>query len=570
MDGENVEKIRASNIIWNSAGDYSFQSEVKAYDEDGRADLYFNYIIGAVHRYWDYELIQDYFDTLESRPHRELYMDLFWLGLENCAYLRGLGERPVLRSLRRRYAQGYMRRREMADLDADALDASHTDYTLDEIRTVHFRRALGEEAVASGLAQGVLSALEFPADVTEEQMGQRMDGLIKDYFEAGLLAPRERKRRRKHSIAFLKLGRSSFADYSMGLEFDEEMRRKNDAFSRLMKLPSMGPEARRSYVLGCYGESVLSEEETGAIERRLCTGIHGGCRLLYTRGEHISVPKRFSDVEKFRAAAKAQRDKNIKFYRANGEKNAAAISRLTNIIKNAVLINREPPSAHAEFGELDAPSAWRSLYLDDGRIFLRSRKDQQEEMCVDLMLDSSASQAGMQEIIAQQAYIIAESFTRCRIPVRIFSFCSDNEYTVLHTYREYRENDKNAEVFSYFASGCNRDGLAVRAAVDMIRGGEFQTKVLIVLSDGLPNDTQGISTGGAICDYLGLQGNNDTALEVRRGMQQGINVLCVFTGRDAHVQAAKRIYGHDMAYVRDRNRFADIVGVLIRKQLCEK
>ena len=44
------EKRRARNLIWNAAADYSFEPDFKAYDEDGRADLYWNSIIGACGR----------------------------------------------------------------------------------------------------------------------------------------------------------------------------------------------------------------------------------------------------------------------------------------------------------------------------------------------------------------------------------------------------------------------------------------------------------------------------------------------------------------------------------------
>ena len=52
------EKRRARNLIWNAAADYSFEPDFKAYDEDGRADLYWNSIIGAVP------------EELRSRDHR--------------------------------------------------------------------------------------------------------------------------------------------------------------------------------------------------------------------------------------------------------------------------------------------------------------------------------------------------------------------------------------------------------------------------------------------------------------------------------------------------------------------
>jgi hypothetical protein len=68
MQEENKEAKRADNIIWNASSDYSFNSEIKAYDESGKADLYLNYIIGAVHKYYNYP---PSFDFRYYRPNQD-------------------------------------------------------------------------------------------------------------------------------------------------------------------------------------------------------------------------------------------------------------------------------------------------------------------------------------------------------------------------------------------------------------------------------------------------------------------------------------------------------------------
>ena len=51
----------------------------------------------------------------------------------------------------------------------------------------------------------------------------------------------------------------------------------------------------------------------------------------------------------------------------------------------------------------------------------------------------------------------------------------------------------------------------------------------------------------------------DTALEFRFARQLGIMVLGVFTGKEQDLMAEKLIYGKDFAYIKDINRFADLV-----------
>ena len=61
MDILDSEKRRARNLIWNAAGDYSFEPDFKAYDEEGRADLYWNSIIGAARKNYGAEVIDGLF-----------------------------------------------------------------------------------------------------------------------------------------------------------------------------------------------------------------------------------------------------------------------------------------------------------------------------------------------------------------------------------------------------------------------------------------------------------------------------------------------------------------------------
>ena len=120
-------------------------------------------------------------------------------------------------------------------------------------------------------------------------------------------------------------------------------------------------------------------------------------------------------------------------------------------------------SMKSDSGKLITEKAWRTL-LNDDRIFLRSIKDEIPDMSVDIMLDASASQLNRQEIIAEEGYIIAESLTRCKIPVRIYSFCNMRDYTIVNLFRDYDEKGSNDKIFNYYAAGFNRDGMALRTA----------------------------------------------------------------------------------------------------------
>jgi len=121
-----------------------------------------------------------------------------------------------------------------------------------------------------------------------------------------------------------------------------------------------------------------------------------------------------------------------------------------------------------------------------------------------------------------------------------------------------------------FASGENRDGLAVRATHDSMLNRQETHKILILLSDGKPCNIN-VSRPGMRnpSDYTGEKAVKDTAFKIRRAKALGISVLGIFAGNFEDVPAEKKIFGKGFAYIRDISNFSHIVGVYLRRQLEE-
>ena len=221
-------------------------------------------------------------------------------------------------------------------------------------------------------------------------------------------------------------------------------------------------------------------------------------------------------------------------------------------------------------GKMDSGRIWRYRAVEDKHVFLKRGSAEVGGLTVDILLDASASQINRQETISTQAYIIAESLTNCGIPVRVYSFCTKMQFTVITLFRNYDETNNNQKIFNYIATGCNRDGLAIKTAVRMIEETDDEHKLLIVLSDAKPLDTQIINDDSRLLaehDYTDTPAVLDTAVEVRKGRNQGISVLCVFTGLDEDLPAARKIYGNNFVRIKSPDRFADMVGLLIQNEL---
>ena len=190
---ENQEQ-RAKNIIWNAAGDYTFPPDFEAFDADGEADLYFNCIIGSVHRFYDYSLLHDLFLRMGRMPEAELYRSLLWLGLEQCTYEKALPDRPVLSQLRILYARKVVDRA-----------CSYWDQDLfDRLNTAHFAYILGEKARLGRKEKRLLAALEFAPSMNTEEIVEAMCGLLKDFFRCRLPRLDEKNLRFRFPVRFRK------------------------------------------------------------------------------------------------------------------------------------------------------------------------------------------------------------------------------------------------------------------------------------------------------------------------------------------------------------------------------
>jgi hypothetical protein len=567
MKDQSREEQRAFNIVWNASADYAFRPEYEAYDGRGSADLYWNYIYGAVRKFYDYPLLECFFNVLKKDHDHGFYESLTWLGLENCAYEKGKKERPVLEDLRRSYAKNVL----------DKEDAASYYYLVEEIKTARCMKILGEVPIVKERVAWLLNDLELDESMSTEQIVLRMNEIINTYFPFNHVHNKRNllnsmfsgKNSLQFGMPFQKFYSLRSSNYSRDFDAGEKKENKNKLRSQWRQFMDRRDQKKRENIQNLYGASILSDSQIKAIEQTLCVGTHKKCHLHFTRGEYDANKYINRVVNEKQNVVIKQSEKNRQYYQKSITRNNNSIVKLTNMIRNTMLVNFES-NYRSETGKLEAGKIWRNIYLFDSKVFLRNRMDAIGNITVDIMLDASGSQMNRQEIIAAQGYIIAESLTRCQIPVRVYSFCTNSNFTIFKLFRDYFEVDKNEQIFNYHSSGCNRDGLAIRTAVHLMDDSPCEYKMLIILSDVKPIDPQGISAGESKADqycYADAPGIDDTALEVRIGRQKGISILSVFTGLDEDIPAAKRIYGHNFVRIKSPEKFADMVCILIQNEL---
>lgn len=575
---QKTEKRRANNLIWNAAKDYSLRPDLQVYDENGHASLYWNTVIGAVHRHYDYAEINKLRQSFKGTTYEFLYENLLWLALEHCTYAREVEDRTILANLRQNCARHIV----------DRNQKQHRDCMFDRIETAHFQHVLGETVQLPAAYESLVNQLEpVPTLSTMELMVQLrrvfedilpMAKLDEDTVEVPKKTFRTFFSRKKPSQARLELfavrdfgigisNRSSHDDSLDGTDKSE----KHFKF-HLPTVQSQSVDGMREYMETYFGQSMYTKQETTQLERSLCQKTHEGCHLHFTRGGAVLKGKAGGFAAYQRKSAVKQIAKNKEAFLNDYAKNHMAILRLTHLIRNSMLVNLQSAYTKTSAGRLNAGKVWRSLYLNDSKVFQRYQQDNIGNLTVDILLDGSTSQLDRQERVSVQAYIIAESLSRCHIPVRVYSYCSMSGFTVINLFRDYGEPERNDNIFNYFTTGCNRDGLAIRTAHHLLKHSQNDNRLLIILSDAKPNDVKKVKTPGdppLYRNYADDIGIRDAAAEVRAAKRDGISVISVFTGKDENVPAAKRIYGRNFARIKSVDQFADTVGLLIQNQMLD-
>ena len=349
-------------------------------------------------------------------------------------------------------------------------------------------------------------------------------------------------------------------------EQDKEEEHRQKAKRKVVVITEEAAAKMYSYMELNYGKSYLTRQEQERINQKLCRGAHADCSLYFTDG--ILQNPVLANAQYVNA--KRHVEKNKRLFMNSGNMLARNIEHLSDELKRSLNRRNEPEDSMAWSGEILPRMLWKVGRKEDpGKLFKKTILRNHSEFVVDILMDASGSQRDRQGQVALQAYIISESLSNNRVPHRIMSFCSFWDYTILQRFREYDSpREENKRIAEFVTSSNNRDGLAIRAAGDSLLQRPEDGKILIVLSDGKPNDViVNRPNSRNPKPYYGDYAVKDTAFEVRKLRSSGVCVLGVFTGEEKDLAAEKKIFGKDFAYIRNIESFSQVVGRYLRKLL---
>lgn len=575
---------RVNNLAWTVSGMYDEDIDSSEKDYSSKdVSLYFGIIAGARRKYLDWDIIKKYLiSRIKKSYNKDILYTLIELVLNSIVEDKVINERPGVAEIR---SKAYK----------DVLvnySKIHKEDILQTLRYTFILQAMDRHPVVDGLTRRIIRDIKA-IDCNDDLMTilKRLDEIYLTYFEVIINSQMENSQVSEKDIENVNVDFDTFSDFMYEeLYMDEEtetIESEINNISNSMLVENLGEMgdgdlekspnriiyvdevmAQKIYdkVGYYYGKTFLSESEVKKIETKHCRGIHEGCRIHFTDGVLRSECNNAFQLK----YVTRQKENNLYKYRDNIKLHKRSINKLKESISRILVEENDIDRIYSDGGTICANRAWRIGRSNNTKVFYKDIRNEKGKYVIDILLDASGSQSRNQFNVAIQAYIIAMALTSVGIPNRVMGYLSFLDYTILKRYRNYNDNINSCEnIFEYFSAGNNRDGLAIKATCDDLIEREEENKILIVLSDGKPNDVKiGKDRSRSLrgeASYKGIIGVKDTALEVRKARKQGILVLGVFTGKESDLDAEKMIYGKDFIYTKDIERFADIVAMYLKK-----
>ena len=524
---------RIKNLVWTVSKDYCLEAkpDADAFMRSKDAAFYDAIKQGAFAYYYDKEEFSMYIvKKIYCEADEQALMNLAQMAIDMAVHLKITEERPGVEQIRRRAFE------DVLDQDFHKLVSSLPG----KVKAALMRGSLtGDWSSERRISWAVdkIRSLENAGDTMQiiETVDELYNSLIDREFE------------KKHGTLehVLAVTMEELAGYDWNDFMEEEAAEEylEQISNRMTATGEEDPEEQQkrkrrastvilnkedidkmySYMELNFGKSYLSEADQKKADRKLCRGAHADCSLYYTEG----ILKNPVKVNAQYVNAKKQADRNRLVTKRN-------IEIMTNELRHSLIQRSEIETISSDYGQLVPSRLWKAGRCEPRKLFEKLNKKDNSDFVVEILMDASGSQRGRQSQVALQGYI----------------------------------REASGRIFEYNTTANNRDGLAIRASGDSLLERPEENKILIVLSDGRPNDVIVNRPGSRNPrTYSGEYAVSDTAFEVRRLRKEGIFVLGVFAGREKDLAAEKRIFGRDFAYIRQIGNFSNVVGLYLKKLL---
>jgi nitric oxide reductase NorD protein len=229
-------------------------------------------------------------------------------------------------------------------------------------------------------------------------------------------------------------------------------------------------------------------------------------------------------------------------------------------------LRRQPDGADLDVDAVLAAFAdRRGGGVTDDRFYIDTRP-LRRDVAIALLVDASASTDGwvsrnrrIIDVEKEALLIVGEALAALGDPHAILSFSGQGPARVeIRIVKRFDERAGPAEVRRRIAglepAGYTRTGAAIRHATIGLMRQTARHRLLLLLSDGRPNDLD---------QYEGRYGIEDTRVAVAEARLQGLSCFCLTVDREAP-RYASRIFGRNFAVLPRAERLPTVLTALLR------
>lgn len=209
-------------------------------------------------------------------------------------------------------------------------------------------------------------------------------------------------------------------------------------------------------------------------------------------------------------------------------------------------------------GRIDSRSLYR--FDIDQRIFYdKTAPRDVPDLAVMIVLDQSGSMDGEKIVAARKTAIILDQFcSELDIPCMILGHTTGWNNVRLFVHREFDQVDKKDKykLAALETYSCNRDGLPLSIGVELLGNRPEQDKLLILVSDGAPNDGS----------YEGSKARKDLQ-DIVKNAERKYNIAFIAAGLGQCKEALSNIYGNHFLDVTNPQRLPAMLTKIVRERL---
>lgn len=559
---------RLKNMLWTISGDYSLETEVDTalFCHSKNMALYDAVRKGGFQKFFKPELLEQYLEhifLMGAEP--SVVLPIAWLCIDSAVFSKVVKERPGVAELRMLALSDTIKK--------DTQRLTHTDWgALEECYLCFCLFGMVKDAGKQRYVERIcrLQGTDSTAEVIrclDEVYGQAYEKGFADKFKGFGLFYGASGEGEKSDFGELGEDGACEDDRIANLLTDsveEDTAKKTDGQAAVVLADETIAQAK-NYIELNYGKSYLTKQEQKRLTVKLCVENHKDKKLHFTEG---LLWKGVADT--FQAQyAKRVWDENREALKANEAVVRQNVCKLADTLRHALLTRDDKEIFSSECGRICIPRLWNVGRTNNRKLFEKEFIQERMDFVVEVLIDSSGSQQVRQSQVALQGYTISAALTEACLPHRVTGFCTFGDYTVLKRYRDYEDlPEADLKLLEFCGSANNRDGLAVRAAAHSLLSRKEERKILIILSDGVPNDIiTGKSKSKDFIPYCREYAVKDTAKEVYRLRNKGISVMGIFVGDEEALGVEKQIFGNDFAYIRDVANFSNVVGRYLREKI---